>query len=42
MHSLTVDCDSFQNKKKLIVRETCVDVEVTGSEAMFDKIFCHI
>ena len=35
--SFTVDCDTFSNEEKVgvVVPETGVEVEVTGSEAMF-------
>ena len=35
MHYITVDCNTFSNEEvSVVVPVTCVEVEVTGSEAM--------
>ena len=41
MHSFTVDCDTFPNDEKVavVVAETSVEVEVSGSEAMLALSF---
>ena len=39
MHSFTVDCDTFQNKEKVVVIVPVTSVEITGSEAMIALSF---
>ena len=40
MHCFTVDCDTFSNEEivSLVVSVTSVEVELTGSKAMFYEV----